>query len=176
MPEAAIIEMDEERDRKTCIALDQKVSGANRELAEWLINHPRYSNRVIGKWLGCPNSRISYLRKWARAGFVGSPFGRENKPVSKPDHPGDQRPLKTNDYFDEDGEIIEGDDDHQEDPAGFIVAVIKNAKEKADIAIRNLPSAVDEGERAQIVEAIDALIRRWESVKRKIRVKEAQSA
>ena len=33
MHTAAIIEMDAERDRKTCVSLDLKVTGANRELA-----------------------------------------------------------------------------------------------------------------------------------------------
>jgi hypothetical protein len=35
-PELIYTETDAERDRKTCIALDQKVTGANRELAQWL--------------------------------------------------------------------------------------------------------------------------------------------
>jgi hypothetical protein len=37
----------EQRDRKICISLDRKVSGANHELAQWLIDHPRYSQRVV---------------------------------------------------------------------------------------------------------------------------------
>ena len=31
-----IIEMDIERDRKTCIAIDLEVTGANRKLAQWV--------------------------------------------------------------------------------------------------------------------------------------------
>jgi hypothetical protein len=34
------IEMDVGRDRKSCIALDQKVKNAERELAQWRIDHP----------------------------------------------------------------------------------------------------------------------------------------
>jgi hypothetical protein len=32
-----------ERDRKTCLSLDSKVTEASRELAQWLLDHPRYS-------------------------------------------------------------------------------------------------------------------------------------
>jgi hypothetical protein len=49
---AAVIEMDVERDRKTCIALDLKVTGANRELAQWIVNHPQYTHKTIAEWLG----------------------------------------------------------------------------------------------------------------------------
>jgi hypothetical protein len=65
----AIIEMDKERDRKTCIALDQKVAGANRELAQWLLDHPRYAGAAVASWLGCEKRRIERLRKWAKNGF-----------------------------------------------------------------------------------------------------------
>ena len=73
--------------------------------------------------------------------------------------------------------ILNPDDDQQnlldqetatEDPAGFIVAVIQNATEKARIAIRNLPDDLADDDRAKIAEAIDALIRKWTSVKRKV--------
>jgi hypothetical protein len=37
------IEMDEERARKECLALDLKVAGANRELAQWILDNPRWS-------------------------------------------------------------------------------------------------------------------------------------
>jgi hypothetical protein len=87
-PLAAVIvdEIDEieQRDRKICISLDRKVSDANRELAQWLIDHPRYSQRVIASWLGCKHTRIFYLRKWATNGFQGMPFGKGNKRDDRP--------------------------------------------------------------------------------------------
>jgi hypothetical protein len=55
-----------------------------------------------------------------------------------------------------------------EDPAGFVVAVIKNATEKAQIAVRILQDNLTESEKAEIVEAIDALIRKWNAVRRKV--------
>ena len=38
---AQIVEMDQERDRKTCLSLDLKVTGSNRELAQWCLNSSR---------------------------------------------------------------------------------------------------------------------------------------
>jgi hypothetical protein len=39
-----------ERDREACIALDQKVTSAERELAQWLANHP-YPDPIVAEWL-----------------------------------------------------------------------------------------------------------------------------
>lgn len=80
---AQIVEIDQERDRKTCLSLDQKATGANRELAQWCFDHPRYSQRVIAAWLGCKHTRIFRLRKWAASGFEGLPFGYKNNPDSR---------------------------------------------------------------------------------------------
>jgi len=41
-PTVVIIEMDEERARKECLALNLKAIGANRELAQWLLDNPRW--------------------------------------------------------------------------------------------------------------------------------------
>jgi hypothetical protein len=60
---------------------------------------------------------------------------------------------------------VEASDD--EDPGGFVVAVVKNATEKADIAARNLQYVSTESDKAKIVTAIDALLRKWKSVQRK---------
>lgn len=68
-----IVEADKERDRKTCISLDLKVEGANRELAQWLIDHPRYPASVIAEWLNCGPTRIKDLRRWAKEGFGKTP-------------------------------------------------------------------------------------------------------
>jgi hypothetical protein len=50
---------------------------------------------------------------------------------------------------------------------GLILAVIQNAKEKQNLARRNLHH-VAPGDRAEIAAAINGLIRKWESLKRKL--------
>jgi hypothetical protein len=40
-PKAAIVKTDNERDRKTCVELNQKALDAERERARWLVDHPR---------------------------------------------------------------------------------------------------------------------------------------
>jgi hypothetical protein len=94
-------------------ALDLKVTGANRELAQWLLDHPRYSGVVVAAWLGCGKTRIKGLRQWATNGFNGSPFDSKNKPDGRRNHDAAARrgrgPLKTkdnsesNDDFETDG-------------------------------------------------------------------------
>src|SRR5512143_2180792 len=69
----AIIEFAEERDRKHCVALDRKVDGANRELAQWLLDHPIYTAPQVAGWLGCGVTRIKDLRRWAVGGFEKTP-------------------------------------------------------------------------------------------------------
>src|SRR5262249_35033664 len=43
-------ECERDRDREACIALDQKVTSAERELAQWLANHP-YPDPIVAEWL-----------------------------------------------------------------------------------------------------------------------------
>jgi hypothetical protein len=50
-------------------ALDLKVRECERELAQWLIDHPQYSAPVVAGWVGCGETRIKQLRRWAQAGF-----------------------------------------------------------------------------------------------------------
>jgi hypothetical protein len=91
----AFIESDIERDRKECVRLDLKVSGANRELAEWVANHS-YSNVEVAGWLTCNESRIRKLRKWAKEGFVG--FYDKTHPTKSPQSPSTaNQPLKSKD-------------------------------------------------------------------------------
>jgi hypothetical protein len=52
----------------------------SRELAQWLMDHPRDSNREVASWRGCSYARIGYLRRWATGGFHGSPFDKDHKP------------------------------------------------------------------------------------------------
>lgn len=75
----AVYENDEERDRKTCIALDQKATASQRELAEWILDHPRYPGRRIAEWLQCGETRVRQLRQWANEGFVGLPHSRKKR-------------------------------------------------------------------------------------------------
>lgn len=69
-----IVENDIERDRKVCIKLFASVTGANRELAQWLLDHPRYTGVQVAEWLGCSDTRIKQLRRWAKAGFPGETY------------------------------------------------------------------------------------------------------
>lgn len=66
----AVYEFDIERDRKTCIKLFANVTGANRDLAQWLLDHPRYSAATVAEWLECSARRIRQLRQWAKEGFL----------------------------------------------------------------------------------------------------------
>ena len=68
-PTVVIIEMDEERDRKACLALDLKVAGANRELAQWLLDHPQYTGAHVARGVGSGETKIKRLRHWAQSGF-----------------------------------------------------------------------------------------------------------
>ena len=68
-PTAVIIEMDEERARKECLALDLKVAGATRELAQWLLDHPQYTAAQVARGVGCGETKIKQLRRWAQSGF-----------------------------------------------------------------------------------------------------------
>ena len=68
--EQVIAELEIERDRKECVKSDLIASGANRELAQWLRNHPAYSAVVVAEWLACSTNRIKVLRRWAESGFV----------------------------------------------------------------------------------------------------------
>lgn len=68
-----------ERDRKACIALDIG-GGGRRELAQWLLDHPHYSNILVAQWLSCSRNRLYYLRRWAEKGFVGKPHDLRNHP------------------------------------------------------------------------------------------------
>lgn len=61
------------------IALGAKATGAERKLAQWLIDRPQYSERVVAGWLDCGETRIKQLRRWAERGFPGEPMGGRTK-------------------------------------------------------------------------------------------------
>jgi hypothetical protein len=153
----AIIEMAEERDRKDCIALDSKVAGANKELAQWLVDHPSYPNTAVAKWLGCDETRIRRLRKWATNGFIGS---HRDKSAERPNDA-----LITNDNFQDD--TLEPSDD-MEDPAQILKNIldsIKHAKSVAEAYRKILKSSpFDREAKVQIYNAINQLIVKWRTV------------
>jgi hypothetical protein len=149
----------EDHDRRECVALDGKVTGANRELAQWLLDHPVYSAAEVAKWLNCGDSRIKGLRRWAQGGFAETPFSRSlRRPVA-----GDT--LKTNDNFE--------DDDFEpsnevEDPAKILTNIldtINHAKGVAEAYRKILKvSPFDREAKVEIYNAINKLIVKWRTV------------
>jgi hypothetical protein len=45
---------------------------AEREAAQWALDHPGYSDSVLAGWIGCSEPRIKDMRRWAASGFIGS--------------------------------------------------------------------------------------------------------
>jgi hypothetical protein len=166
----AIVREDEEYDRKECIALVRKVGSGNRELAQWLADHRKtYPCPVVAEWIkdepsSSYNERsLRQLRKWAEGGFVGRPFGRDNKPDNRRDRT--DGPLKTHDNF-QDDELEPSDE--VEDPAQVLTNVldsIEDAKALAE-AYRKIfkVSSFDREAKAKIYNAINNLIVKWRTV------------
>jgi hypothetical protein len=173
---AQIVEMDQERDRKTCIALDLKVTGANHELAQWLLDHPRYSGSDVAGWLGCSKSRVNQLRKWASEGFRGSPFDSQNRPDSRERHdlpatPRGRSPLETNDNSESDDDFDPETGEVRDDIAApevledNILHAIGGMNENARIFNKLLrDSALDREAVTRINTAIDRAIGKWRSI------------
>lgn len=172
---AQIIEMDQERDRKTCLSLDLKVSGANRELAQWCLDHPKYSQRAIASWLGCDHTRIFYLRKWASNGFQGSVFDSQNKPGNRASSDRGagrhQSPLETNDNsgseveHDEDGVVVEGDIVSPDQVEDNILYALQRINENARAFNKILrASALDREAVERINTAVERMIHKWRSI------------
>lgn len=166
-PVSVIIEMDVERDRKECIKLNYEADSGNRKLAQWLLDHPIYTGAQVAVWLDCSKTRINDLRQWAADGFQKNPSekrrDRASREKSQTDRSAGREALESLDNLEPQEEIA--------DPAGFIVAIAKNASDKANIAVRNLQNNFTSDDQTKIIEAIDALIRKWNSVKRKIQTK-----
>lgn len=167
-----IIEMDQERDRKTCIALDHKVTGANRELAQWLADHKIYSARVVADWLACGSTRIHYLRKWATDGFEGKPF-----PSGTSVHAHEQSPLKSQDNSEEEldaEEDVEKPDvaPPEEITSNFLEtvsthkAILRTYKKIFSVA------ALDRAQKDEVRAAIRDLITKWQHLERALSPKE----
>ena len=173
---AKIVEIDEERDRKICMSLDLKVTGANHELAQWLLDHPRYSGVVIGGWLGCSKNRINTLRRWAAKGFSGTPFDAENHPdgrkarrAANPSRV--QVALETNDNSESDDEFDPETGEVRDEVAApevledNILHAISGMNENARIFNKLLKvSALDREAADRINTAIDRMMGKWRSI------------
>lgn len=155
---AAIIEMDVERDRKACVALDLKVTGANRELAQWIADH-RYPNTRIAEWLGCSEARIRRLRDWAEEGFNGLPNSRYKR-----SSPATNDPLKSQENS---GPIAPEEDDESqiESPQVIKENLLDTVSRHSAwaVAFRRFfkLSSFDEETEKEISSAIDQLISKW---------------
>jgi hypothetical protein len=162
-----IYELDTRRDRKTCISLDNKVDGANRKLAQWLVDHPQLSAPVVAKWLGCGETRIKELRRWATGGFVGSVSQRSTRQrFDREDrrHHADALLKSKEDFKDNVIEVVET----VEDAAVVrknILNSISDAKGVAEAYRKILKiSSFDRATKIEISDAINLLIRKWRSV------------
>lgn len=164
-----IVEIDQERDRKQCIALNLKIDGDTRELAQWLVDHPRYSSRMVAEWLGGTHTRIVYLRKWAANGFVGLPNDKTNKPDNRDGRngrravaPRDQSPLETNDNPEIDMNDGVAAPEVVEDSVLYIIARI-DANARATKRVLKA-SAIDREAAERINTAIERMIKKWRSI------------
>ena len=106
----------------------------------------KYSNVDVAGWLGCNESRIRRLRKWAEEGFVGfyDKSHRATKSATSPN-----QPLESLDNPDDEEQVA--------DPAGFIVAVTKNATDKANIAVRNIERDFTDDDRRKLFKQLTLL-------------------
>ena len=160
-PTVVIIEMDEERDRKACLALDLKVTCANRELAQWLLDHPRYSERIVAGWLSCGTTRIGDLRRWAKSGFTDE-FHPSKRRLERDDaRRAEHGPPETNDNSaqDEDAEIAPPET--IEDNLHHYLARMNNFARMFKDHFKL--SAFDREAEERIITAIDRMIEKWRS-------------
>jgi len=156
------IEMDEERDRKACLALDLKVTSANRELAQWLVDHPRYSAALVSRWLSCGDTRIKQLRRWAASGFCDDkhPTAERRRYADNRDRPrAADAPLETNDNSDDEAEVappeqIEDNLNHYLDRMNHFAKTFKYHFKL---------SSFDREAEARMITAIDRMIEKWRS-------------
>lgn len=159
MQPAQIIEMDEERDRKTCVALDLKVTGANHELAQWLLDHPRYSNVKVAAWLGHGEAWVRRLRHWAQRGFTGRPNDGTSGKKSSSSTSSELKSLDNSD-LDRGGDDI-ADSGTIEDNALHTLA---RMSEHARVFRKFFRlSSFDRETERRIITAIDRMIEKWRS-------------
>lgn len=162
---AAIIEMDIERDRKTCVTLDLKVTGANRELAQWLLDHQKYSGTLVAEWLGCSDTRVRALRRWAENGFQGAPFYDERRQGRNRQRDADDE-LESLDNLETDDETAEVSDEIAE-PAVIednVIYTIQRMNEHARVFKALFKkSTFDRESGERIGAAIEQMIEKWRS-------------
>jgi ParB-like chromosome segregation protein Spo0J len=136
--------------------------------ADLLVANPGKSDRQVAKTVKLSPTKVGKVRKKLEAaGDVSTVDTRTDskgrkqpakKAVGAPRAP--QATLISTDNS-RDDENPDGD----EDPKGFVLAVIGNATEKVSIARRNLSPGFTNDERAEIAEAIFALIDKWQSLR-----------
>lgn len=171
-----IIEFDIERDRKTCVSLFHKVNGANRELAQWLLDHPRYTGEQVAGWLGCGKSKILDLRQWAKEGFEKTPSEKRRERANKLRMSGKQ-PLNSqenspypseSDEPDDGGDGVAPPEEIRENILDTIdrhAAVVRSYKKVLRV------SSLDQSTKDEVSNAISVLITVWQSLQRALRPK-----
>jgi hypothetical protein len=145
-----------------------------RELiAKVLKAKPEQSNRQVAEQVKVDHKTVGAERKRLEATGeipqLKKTVGADGKRRPKPERRRNESATANAESF---SEIFDAEDEG-EDPVGFVVAVVKNATEKAQSAVRNLPHHLTEGEKAKIVDAIDAMSRKWNAVRRKVELKAA---
>ena len=163
-PQAQIVEFDQERDRKTCIKLFANITGAERELAQWLKNHPRYSGAEVARWLGVGATKIKELRSWAARDFQGKHYTEKSPKF------GDAA-LTSKDNS-EDG----GDGAEAASPEEFKDNIIDTLERQKAVALAYRKvlkvlkvSSLDEATKDEVSAAIGGLITIWQSLQRALR-------
>lgn len=159
-----IVDLDIERDRKTCVALDLKATGANRELAQWLLSHPYYTALVVADWLSCHPVRITRLRRWAKDGFIEP--SHQSRYAAKKSSSTNQ-PLESLDNSDPDGQEAEIGSSEVADPATIednALYTIQRINEHARVFKKLFKvSSLDRETRDRIITAIERMIQKWRS-------------
>jgi hypothetical protein len=170
-----IIEMDVERDRKTCVSLDLKVDGANRELAQWLLDHPRYSGAEVAGWLGCSKTRINDLRSWAKGGFVVTPT--QARKSRHDDRRAGQSAQKSQENSEGAASVEEIE---TESPDKIVTNFLDKVSRHAAVlrAYKKVfgVSALDQAQKDEVRTAIGRLITKWQSLERGLGAWEKKSS
>lgn len=165
---AAIIEMDAERDRKECVKLYQQSEMGNRALAEWLLKHFQYSGAEVARWVGCEESKIQRLRRWARAGFKdATPNPRKNrKPAPVPDEPLES--LENSNPYENDEDNMLADGETRLSRIDICLDIIGGAGDKTRLLSRHLNQSLTSEDIAAIILGIEALLNKWSKIKQRL--------
>ncbi len=180
IPALHIVENDLERDRKECIHLFARVTGANRELAQWLLDHSRYTGTTVAGWLGCGQTKIYNLREWAQGGFKD-----EDEPSAKRLARADSRRAETsalksqeNSEDEDEDELVKdiiGSDDSPEvaPPEEVVKNLLYSIERQLEItrAYKRIlrASSLGEGMKGEVSDALGTLITLCQSLQRALR-------